>query len=266
VPEGDTLYRTAATLQRWIGGREVTEATTSVPGLAVDRIVGQRVEWAEAWGKHLLVRFTSGQVLHTHLRMSGSWHVYSFGDRWRRPAHQARLMLVCGERVAVCFNAPVVELLAAQAEQVHPALARLGPDVLGETLDLDEVRRRAHGRSPELAVGELLLDQRVVAGIGNIWRCEALFLEGRHPRTPQSALSDEELDRLVTTARDLMRASAGIDPRGAAGGRPAPRSVYRRTGRPCRRCGTPVQSALQGEQARRVYWCPTCQPPPEATG
>ncbi|HEX2272885.1 MAG TPA: DNA-formamidopyrimidine glycosylase family protein [Acidimicrobiales bacterium] len=265
MPEGDTLYRTAATLQRWIGGREVTEATTAVPGLPVDRIVGQRVQSAEAWGKHLLLRFRSGQVLHTHLRMSGSWHVYSHGDRWRRPSGQARLVLVCGDRVAVCFNAPVVELLAAHAEDVHPALARLGPDVLAEELDLDEVRRRARARSPELAVGELVLDQRVVAGIGNIWRSEALFLEGCHPRTPQGALSNGELDGLVRTARRLMRASAGIDA-GGAGDRPAPRWVYRRTGRPCRRCGTPIQSALQGEQARRVYWCPTCQPAPEARG
>ena len=261
MPEGDTLYRTAATLQRWLGGREVTEATTTVPGLAVDRLVGQRVAWAEAWGKHLLVRFASGEVLHTHLRMSGSWHAYSVGDRWRRPARQARVVLVCGERLAVCFNAPVAELLAARSEQVHPALAGLGPDVLGEPFDAEEVRRRARARSPKLPLGELLLDQRVVAGIGNIWRCEALFLEGRHPWTPQGALSDDELDRLVTTARRLKRASAGIDPASAAGGRPAPRWVYRRTGRPCRRCGTPVRSALQGEQARRAYWCPTCQPP-----
>ncbi|HEX2024710.1 MAG TPA: DNA-formamidopyrimidine glycosylase family protein [Acidimicrobiales bacterium] len=266
MPEGDTLYRTAATLQRWLGGREVTEATSAVPGVPVDRLVGQRVAWAEAWGKHLLLRFGSGQVLHTHLRMSGSWHVYSAGDRWRRPAHQARLVLVCGDRVAVCFNAPVVELLAAKAEQVHPALARLGPDVLGEPFELDEVRRRARARPSDLPVGELLLDQRAIAGIGNIWRNEALFLEGRHPRTPQGALSDGELDRVVTTARRLMRESAGIDPSGTAGGRPAPRWVYRRTGRPCRRCGTPIQSALQGEQARRVYWCPTCQPAPEASG
>jgi endonuclease-8 len=264
VPEGDTLYRTAVTLQRWIGGREVTEASSAVPGLPVDRLVGQRVQWVEAWGKHLLVRFTSGQVLHTHLRMSGSWHVYSAGDRRRRPSRQARLVLVCGDRVAVCFNVPVVELLAARAEQVHPALAGLGPDVLADTLDIDEIRRRARRRSPLLSVGELLLDQRVLAGIGNIWRSEALFLEGRHPRTPQSALSDDGLDRLVTTARRLMRGSAGIDP-GEAGGRPGPRWVYRRTGRPCRRCGTPIQSALQGEQPRRAYWCPTCQPAPEAS-
>ena len=263
MPEGDTLYRTAATLQRWLGGREVTEATSTVAGFPAERLVGQRVEWVEAWGKHLLVRFRSGQVLHSHLRMSGSWHVYSLGDRWRRPELQARLVLVCGDRVAVCFNAPVLELLAAKAEQVHPALAGLGPDVLGETLDFDEVRRRVRARPPQVTIGELLLDQRVVAGIGNIWRSAALFVEGLHPGTPVGELSDDQLERVVSTARRLMRASAGIDPGGAAGGSPDPRWVYRRAGRPCRRCGTLVQSRRQGEQARTAYWCPTCQPEPE---
>ena len=260
MPEGDTILRTAVTLGRWLGGREVTEATTTVPGVPADRLVGQRVDRVDAWGKHLLVRFGSGQVLHSHLRMSGSWHVYSVGEKWQRPLRQARLVIVCGDRLAVCFNAPVIELLAARAEEVHPALAGLGPDVLGEDLDLDEVRRRARARPPELAMGELLLDQRVVSGIGNIWRSEALFLAGHHPWTPQSALSDDQLDQVVTTARRLMRSSAGVDAGGAAGGRPDPRWVYRRTGRPCRRCGTRVESRRQGEQARMAYWCPACQP------
>jgi len=122
VGEDDTILRTAAILHRWLGGREVTDATTLVPGLRADRMVGQRVDTVEAWGSHLLVRFASGQVLHSRLRMSGSWHAYSAGDVWRRPQRQARLVLTCGDRVAVCFNAPVVELLAARAEQVHPAV------------------------------------------------------------------------------------------------------------------------------------------------
>ncbi|MFN2606948.1 MAG: DNA-formamidopyrimidine glycosylase family protein [Acidimicrobiales bacterium] len=267
MPEGDTLFRTAATLRRWLVGREVTAATTVVPGLPAARLVGQRVGAVEAWGKHLLVRLDSGQVLHTHLRMSGSWHVYAGGEAWRRPARQARLTLTCGDRVAVCFNAPVVELLAARAEQVHPALAGLGPDVLAGDLDLVEVRRRARARPPELALGELLLEQRVVAGIGNIWRCEALFVEGHNPWSPQSSVSDDALDALICTAARLMRASAGIDPPNPSG-RPPPRWVYKRQGRPCRRCGTLVQARRQGEQARTAYWCPTCQPPagPADTG
>ncbi|MGI9023583.1 MAG: Fpg/Nei family DNA glycosylase [Acidimicrobiales bacterium] len=253
MPEGDTLYRTAATLKRWLGGREVTEATTTVPGLAAEKLVGQRVETVEPWGKHLLFRFASGQVLHSHLRMSGSWHVYSWGDAWWPPHRQARLVLTCGDRLAVCFNAPVIELLAARAEQVHPALAGLGPDVLADPLDLDGIRRQARARPPETEVGQLLLDQRVVAGIGNIWRCEALFVEGHNPWTPQSSLTDTQLDALLLTASRLMRASAGLP-------RPPSRRVYGRQGRPCRICGTLVVTRRQGEQARTAYWCPTCQP------
>ncbi len=249
MPEGDVLVRTAATLQRWLGGREVTEATG-----AAAPMVGRRVDKVEATGKHLLVRFDSGHALHTHLRMTGSWHVYSKGERWQRPASQAKLTMTCGQRVAVCFNAPVVELLPPGAEANHPSLAGLGPDILAQPLDLDAIRRRARHRPPATPLGELLLDQRVVAGIGNIWRCEALFLEGRSPWAPQSSVKDDELDALVSTAARIMGENLG-----EFGGKPK-RWVYRRTGRPCRRCGTPIESRPQGEQARRAYWCPTCQP------
>jgi endonuclease-8 len=227
----------------------VTEAT----GAALP-MVGETVDKVQSNGKHLLIRFGSGHVLHTHLRMTGSWHVYSAGDRWQRPAAQARVTLTCGNRVAVCFNAPVVELLQPGAEANHPSLSGLGPDILVRPPDLDEIRRRARRGPPETALGELLLNQRVVAGIGNIWRCEALFLEGRSPWAPVSSLTDAELDALVSRAATSMGESLG-----PSAGRPQ-RWVYRRTGRPCRRCGTPVRSRAQGEQARVAYWCPTCQP------
>ena len=253
MPEGDVLYRTAATLQRWLAGREVTEASS-----AAAPMVGHTVARVEANGKHLLMRFDDGHVLHTHLRMTGSWHVYSRGERWQRPATQAKVTLTCGERVAVCFNAPVVELLPPGAEANHPSLAGLGPDVLAQPLDVEHIRRRARHRPPDTPLGELLLDQRVVAGIGNIWRCEALFLEGRSPWAPVSSLKDEELDALVSTAARIMSGNPG--PSGPElSGKPR-RWVYRRTGRPCRRCGTPIRSRRQGEQARTAYWCPTCQP------
>jgi endonuclease VIII len=249
VPEGDVLFRSAGTLQRWLAGREVTEAT----GVAAP-MVGHTVAKVEANGKHLLIRFDSGHVLHTHLRMTGSWHVYSAGERWQRPASQARVTLTCGTRMAVCFNAPVVELLAPGAEANHPSLSGLGPDILGKPLHLEDIRGRARRRPPETALGELLLDQRVVAGIGNIWRCEALFLEGRSPWAPSSSLTDEELDALMSTAARIMNESLGP----FTGRRE--RWVYRRTGRPCRRCRTAIQSRGQGEQARTAYWCPRCQP------
>ena len=249
MPEGDVLFRTAVTLQKWLAGREVTEATG-----AAKPMVGRTVDKVEANGKHLLIRFDSGHVLHTHLRMSGSWHVYSAGERWQRPPSQAKVSVTCGERVAVCFNAPVVELLAPGGERSHPSLSGLGPDILHRPVDLAEIRRRARQRPPATALGELLLDQRVVAGIGNIWRCEAMFLEGRNPWAPVSSVTDEELDALISTAARIMTESLG-----EFTGRPR-RWVYRNAGRPCHRCGAPVQSRGQGEQSRMAYWCPTCQP------
>jgi endonuclease-8 len=227
------------------------QAKAAVP---VATIIGRRVETVEARAKHLLVRFDSGTVLHTHMRMTGSWHVYRAGERWRKPGEQARLVLETGDRLAVCFNAPVIELLTAPGERVHPALSSLGPDVLVEPLDLSEVRRRSSTRPGDLPVGELLLDQRIVSGIGNIYRCESLFVERVSPWTPRQALDDETLDALVSTAATLMRSN--LEP-----GRRwyAPR-VYGRTGRPCLRCRHPVRSARLGEQPRTIYWCDTCQP------
>jgi len=254
MPEGDTIFRTAETLRRWLGGREISAARSRVYGFPALRLVGRTVGGVEARGKHLLLRLDDDSVLHTHLRMSGSWHVYPSDRPWRRPESQARLVIECGDRVAVCFNAPVVELLRPRAEGVHPSLGRLGPDVLADHLDLDEVRRRARTRPPDLALGELLLDQQVVAGIGNIWRSEALFLEGRSPWTERQKLTDDDLDALVTTASSLMRASALGD------AHPPQRWVYKRSGQPCRKCGTRVESRRQGEQARTAYWCPACQP------
>jgi endonuclease-8 len=254
MPEGDTIYRTAETLRRWLGGREITAARSRVYGFPALRLVGKRIAGVEARGKHLLIRLDGGQVLHTHLRMSGSWHVYPADRPWRRPESQARLVVEAGDRVAVCFNAPVVELLQAKAEGAHPSLGRLGPDVLADELDLAEVLRRARTRPPELAVGELLLDQQVVAGIGNIWRCEALFVEGRNPWTERQKLTDDDLDALVTTASSLMRANV-------VGTAPAhEHCVYKRAGQPCRRCGTSIEARRQGEHARTAYWCPACQP------
>lgn len=251
MPEGDTIFRAAATLDRWLTGRTVTAARTQVHRLPAEKLVGQTIEAVEARAKHLLIRFSSGMVLHTHMKMTGSWHVYPAGARWRKPGWQARVVLEAGDRVAVCFNAPVVELLTERDEAEHPALAGLGPDVLKPPLDMDEVRRRAAGRPTEFTIGELLLDQQVVSGIGNIYRCEALFLCGTDPHTPWP---EADLDELVATASRVMLAQL------------QPRSIYEplvygRTGQPCTRCRTPIRSELYGEQPRTVYWCPKCQPP-----
>jgi len=266
MPEGDTIFRAAATLDRWLTGREVTAARTTVDRLPAAKLVGQTVDAVEARAKHLLVRFSGGSVLHTHMKMTGSWHVYSKGERWQKPPSQARFVLEAGERVAVCFNAPVVELLAAKGEQLHPSLVGLGPDVLKRPVDLVEVRRRAARTPPAMPVGELLLDQRVVSGIGNIWRCESLFVRRLDPWRPRSEVTDDELDAVVSVAADLMMKSArpsDVVGRDFGGGSDRP-WVYGRSRRPCYRCRTPIRVGHMGAQARLVYWCPSCQAPAPA--
>lgn len=249
MPEGDTIFRTATTMRRWLVGRGVTAARTTTTA-AVQRLVGETVEEVEARGKHLLIRCSGNVTLHTHMKMTGAWHVYAMDARWRKPASQARVVVECGDRVAVGFNVPVVEVIERRAEHLHPALANLGPDVLQPPVDLDEVRRRAATRPPQLPVADLLLDQGVVAGIGNIWRSEALFAERVDPATPVATLPAGVLDRVVTTASELMtRAATGTRPRA---------QVYGRARRPCTRCRTPIRAA-RFAGGRTVYWCPHCQ-------
>ena len=240
MPEGDTLFRAARTLKAWLDGRTITAARSRTVKAPVQRIVGRQVTDVEARAKHLLITFDDGHVLHTHMRMTGAWHVYSAGERWRKPGWQAAVVLEAGDRQAVCFNAPVVEL------RRDDDVGDLGPDVLRPPIDHDEVRRRAATRPSDMPVGDLLLDQRVVAGIGNIWRCEALFATRLNPWAP---LSTVDLVEVVGAAAKLMTAS--VDHR-------VPRHVYGRAGRPCRRCSTAVAVVDTG---RPVYWCPGCQGP-----
>jgi endonuclease-8 len=211
-----------------------------------------------------LIRFDNGLEIRTHLRMNGSWHRYRPGERWRRPAGRARLVIEVPGAVAVCFDAPVVELLEVRAESLHPSLGQLGPDLLDPQFDADEALRRLRDPSRAgLTIGEALLDQRALAGIGNIWKNETLWTERVSPFARVGALDDETVARLIETARRLLLASVGATP-GVVRGAGA-RNVYGRTGRPCPRCRTPIASAQQGtEIPRTTYWCPTCQPTPAA--
>src|SRR5581483_7971232 len=179
MPEGDTIHRTAATLDRWLGGRVITAARGSaLSPTACDSLVGDSVMAVEANGKHVLMRLASGRTIHSHMRMQGAWHVYPTGRTWHRPGFEARLVLEAGERQAVCFNAPVVSLANT------PAVDHLGPDLITEPVDFDAIAHRVALQPATLEVGDLLLDQRVAAGIGNIWRCETLFRHGVHPQAP----------------------------------------------------------------------------------
>jgi endonuclease-8 len=259
MPEGDTLRRTAAGLAPHLVGRVVIAARARAGGPQVQRVVGATIEAVESAGKNLLIRFDNGLELRTHLRMNGSWHRYRPGERWRRQESRARLVLEVPGAVAVCFDAPVIELFETRAAAIHPTLSRLGPDLLDPAWGPDhaaEARRRL--RDPAraaLTISEGLLDQRALAGIGNIWRNETLYAERVNPWTPVHDLDDATLDRLIGTARRLLRDSVDRLP-----GR-APIHVYRRSGRPCARCGTIIRSApLATGIPRTTYWCPTCQP------
>jgi endonuclease-8 len=278
MPEGDTLFRTAAGLRPHLVGRVVTAARARVPGPQVERVVGATVTAVEAAGKNLLVRFDNGLELRTHLRMRGSWHRYRPGEPWRRPAGRAVLVLEVPGAVAACFDAPVVELLETRTESLHAPLAGLGPDATADAFDRGEALRRLREPSREaLPVAEALLDQRALAGVGNVFKSEMLFIERVDPFARLGALDEATLGRLVDRARALLlanRASVARVTTGPAGGGPAsalatgspsPRAgrlwVYGRAGRPCRRCGAQVRSRRHGDLPRTTFWCPRCQAP-----
>jgi endonuclease-8 len=274
MPEGDSLARMADMLRPALAGRVVSAARARTPGPRVGLVVGQTIVEVLATGKHLRIQFGNGLELRTHLRMHGTWHRYRPGEPWRRPASRAVLVLEVPGAVAVCFDAPSVDLFETRAAALHPALGRLGPNLLDPAFDAGEARRRL--RSPDRAAAEIgvaILDQRALAGIGNVFKSEVLFIERVNPFVPVADLDDATLDRLVETARRLLVRNA--DPRVSAQrqttrdartGAPlaaGPLWVYGRGGRPCRRCGTPIRAAKQGSDLpRTTYWCPSCQPLP----
>jgi endonuclease-8 len=266
VPEGDTIFRTAEVLRAALVGRRIIAARAqpqpglrSVPDLS--RLIGATVASVEARGKHLLIGFDAGLTLRTHLRMRGSWHRYRPGEAWRRSPRSASVVLETAESVAVAFDTPVAELLTDAGLIRSRALSTLGPDLLARSFDGEEALRRLRERDGE-ALGNALLDQRAVAGIGNVYKSEVAFLEGLDPWAPVAAFDDADLLNALRTARRLLEANTRGGARITTGSRARGQGlwVYGRAGRPCRRCGTGVQSARQGELARLTYWCPRCQP------
>jgi endonuclease-8 len=243
VAEGDTILRTANALRPRLAGRRLTAATPERFG----RLVGSTVTQVEARGKHLLIHFDNGLALHSHMRMTGSWHVYRPGEPWRKPARLARVVLVNEAAVAVLFNAPVAEL--RRERELNHDLSHLGPDILALELDNGEILKRARA-SGRQALGELLLDQRVSAGIGNIYKCESLWRLKLDPWMKASELDDVALARLYGTARQLMM--------GALRTR-LPHAVHGKAGRACPRCMARVACRSQGDPPRLTYYCPRCQ-------
>jgi len=270
MPEGDTIARAAAALHRALAGGVVTVFATGLAPLArVDDdtpLAGRTIEGCRSVGKHLLMAFSGGLVLRTHMRMRGSWHLYRPGERWRRAPRAARIRIDTAAWVAVAFDVPVAEFVREADLPRHRALTILGPDLADPSYDRSAALARVSA-SGDRAIGEVLLDQRVVAGIGNVLRAETLFIAGVHPETPAARLSASDRARLLDTAAALVQRNARTDAYRTRNttGRSAPGEalwVYQRTGQACRRCGSPVKSSARGLDARRVYWCPVCQPLP----
>jgi endonuclease-8 len=243
MPEGDALHRAARRLQVLVG--QELEVETPHPRAAVKqlapRLDGRRLESVEAIGKNLLLRFEGGLVLRSHLRMKGRWRVLErdaavFGTPW--------LVLRGASHTGVLWNGPVLEIDRGVAK-------RLGPDILADPPDYDEMVKRFRSTAQARAVGDALLDQRLVSGIGNVWKVESLWEERVSPWRSVADVSDDELRNVLVTAHRLMRAR--LD------GVPGRRHVYRRKGHGCPRCGTPIKSWPQGDDARMAYWCPQCQ-------
>jgi endonuclease VIII len=261
MSEGDTIYRTAEVMRRTLGRDELVAARGRPGGVQLERVIGSRTSAVRSKGKHLLIDFECGLTLHTHLGMNGSWHRYRPGERWRGERSTALAVLETASAVAVCLGATTVELLETRALPLHPLLAALGPDLLDEEPDIGEAVRRM--RAPALAktsIAEALLDQRVVAGIGNVFRSELLARHKMHPFTPVGLVPEPVARRLLADGSRLLRAN--VDGRmrvTVPAAPPGERWVYRRAGRPCRRCGTIIRSTTLGRPPRRLYWCADCQ-------
>jgi endonuclease-8 len=264
VPEGDTVFRAARSLDRALSGRTLTRTDFRVPQHATSDLAGGLVVETVSRGKHLLTRIDGPGAeerwtLHTHLKMEGAWRVLEPGRRWPRPAHQARVVLETADAVAVGFSLGVVELLPRDGED--GAVGHLGPDLLGPDWDEDEALRRLRDR-PERPIRDALLDQTLLAGIGNMYAAELCFVAGVHPATPVADVPD--LARLVRRARQMLELNAQRAVQSTTGNlRDGERLwVYRRDKAACRRCGTRIEVEMAGAAGREraAYWCPRCQP------
>jgi endonuclease-8 len=264
MPEGDTVWNTARVLERALVGDVLTGSDFRVPQLAATDLTGWTVAESASRGKHLLLRLTQddrAMTLHSHLRMDGAWRTYPAGARWTgRPAHLIRVVLVTEAVAAVGYH--LHELAVVPTDREGTLVGHLGPDLLGTDWDPDEAVRRLAAH-PDATVAEALLEQRNLAGVGNLYKCEVLFLRGLWPWTPVGEVPD--LGAVVVLAQRLLASNRGRWLQTTTGSlrKSEANWVYGRRGRPCRRCGTPIRLAEQGD--RITYWCPRCQPAPAGT-
>jgi endonuclease VIII len=256
MPEGDTILAAARRVGAALVGQPIVEIETPQPRHALDRwperLDGRAVRAVDARGKHLFIRFDGDLTLHSHLRMTGQWRVYRRGERWRRSPRRAWLVIRTEQHEVVEFDGPVLELMTDSRTRFDRRLATLGPDVLAEKLDERRFLTLLRAADGSRAIGEALLDQRVLAGVGNMWKAEGCFLAGVDPWRRVRDVTDAEALAIVRELRPLMQASA-------EGRRSGRRWVYDRAGLPCRRCDTPIAARGQGDDNRTTYWCPSCQ-------
>ncbi|MEM7322616.1 MAG: DNA-formamidopyrimidine glycosylase family protein [Actinomycetota bacterium] len=274
MPEGDTIHRTAGRLKPVLEGKTV-RAFAAPRLVAAGPRPGTAIERVEAVGKYLLVRFGDGTTLETHMKMTGSWHIYQAGQRWRRSKRSAMATIETEDGwVAVCFSAPHVKLIRTDRRPSglvghRPAGAastdHLGPDLCLPAPDIEEAVRRFALRTADTPAAVALLDQRICCGVGNVYKSEVLFACGVHPATPVGSLDVSTRRRLVETAATMLQQNLGSGPRVTVvvDGRPG-LAVYGRVGLPCIRCSGPVSSGTHGVHARSTFWCSTCQPEPGA--
>jgi endonuclease-8 len=279
MPEGDTIYRAARASQRAIGGKVVTGFETGLAKLArVDddaSLVGRTVEKVESRGKWLLIYFSGDLILVTHMLMSGSWHLYRTGERWRMGRARMRVVIRTEDWEVVAFNVPIAEFHTTRSLERSSQVPKLGPDILGGefTVAGGVDRLAAYAREhPDAEIGVVLLNQRVMAGLGNVYKSEVAFAAGVNPFRAMRSITPNEMAAMVDFAERYMKANV-VEGKGDgimtySGNRRTTHAmnreerlwVYRRQGQECRRCGAAVMMRKQGEQARSTYWCPQCQP------
>ncbi|SFS09784.1 DNA-(apurinic or apyrimidinic site) lyase /endonuclease VIII [Granulicella pectinivorans] len=276
MPEGDTIYRAARALAKALEGKTVTAFDTGFAHLARIHddapIPGRTVEKVEPRGKWLLIRFSGDLILVSHMLMSGSWHIYRSGEKWWMARSKMRVVLEVEGFQAVLFNAQIAEFHTQRSLERHTQIPQLGPDILSAAFTpqsgIDALRKHAR-ENPTAEVGVTLLNQRVMAGLGNVYKSEIPFSAGVNPFRPIATLSEKEIEHIADLSQRYMQLNVSPE---APGKRQTTGSmdreerlwVYGRRGEECRRCGTLIQMRKQGEQARSTYWCPTCQPFAEA--
>ena len=256
MPEGDTIHYAARRIGEALLETAISSIETPHPRHRRDRwperLAGRALRSVDVHGTHLFLRFEGELTLHSHLRMTGKWDVYRRGERWRRSPRRAWLVIRTDAHEVVQFDGPVLELMADSRTRFDQRLAALGPDVLAADFDEPAFLRRLREEDPARGIGDALLDQRTLAGIGNLWKAEACFAAGLDPWRCAGEVSDGEALEVVRSARRAMRRSV------ESGLRTKP-AVYRRAGLPCPRCDTLVLARGQGDDARITYWCPGCQ-------